>query len=65
MNNTRRENGTMADPPIFTVPAYGFVMALYIDWLGQTPTRERFPLTRVENTQGNADQASVARRIDR
>ena len=34
MNNTRRENGTMAGPLIFTVPAYGFVMALYLDWLG-------------------------------
>jgi hypothetical protein len=38
MNNTHRENGTMAGPLIFTVPAYGFVMALYLDWLGQTPT---------------------------
>jgi hypothetical protein len=28
----------MAGPLIFTVPAYGFVMALYLDWLGQTPT---------------------------
>src|SRR5215831_17987249 len=28
MNNTDRENGTMAGPPIFTVPAYGFVMPL-------------------------------------
>jgi len=34
MNNTPRENGTMAGPLIFTVPAYGFVMALYLDWLG-------------------------------
>jgi hypothetical protein len=34
MNNTHPENGTMADPLIFTVPAYGFVMALYLDWLG-------------------------------
>jgi hypothetical protein len=28
MNNTHRENGVMAGPLIFTVPAYGFVMAL-------------------------------------
>jgi hypothetical protein len=35
MNNTHRENGTMAGPLIFTVPAYGFVMALYLDWLGR------------------------------
>ena len=41
MNNTHRENGTMAGPLIFTVPAYGFVMALYLDCLGRTPTRER------------------------
>src|SRR3974377_586722 len=40
MNNTHRENGTMAGPLIFTVPAYGFVMALYLDCLGRTPTRE-------------------------
>ena len=36
MNNTDRENGTMAGPLIFTVPAYGFVMALYLDWLGRS-----------------------------
>jgi hypothetical protein len=51
MNNTPRENGTMADPLIFTVPAYGFVMALYLDGLGRTPTQERFPLTCVERTR--------------
>ena len=42
MNNTHRENGTMAGPLIFTVPAYGFVMALYLESLGRTPTREGF-----------------------
>jgi DNA-binding transcriptional LysR family regulator len=26
-------NGAPRDPLIFTVPAYGFVMALYLDWL--------------------------------
>jgi len=35
MNNTHRENGTMAGPLIFTVPAYGFVMALYLGCLGR------------------------------
>src|SRR6516225_161551 len=45
MNNAHRENRTMAGPLIFTVPAYGFVMALYLDSLGRTPTQERFPLT--------------------
>ena len=33
MNDTHRENGTMAGPLIFTVTAYGFVMALYLDSL--------------------------------
>jgi hypothetical protein len=28
-----------------------FVMALYLDCLGRTPTRERFPLTCVERTR--------------
>src|SRR5262249_4558571 len=35
MNTTHRENGTMAGPLIFIVPAYGFVMALYLDCLGR------------------------------
>jgi hypothetical protein len=51
MNDTDRENGTMAGPLIFTVPAYGFVMALYLDWLGRKPIRERLPLTGVERTR--------------
>ena len=51
MNNTHRENETMAGPLISTVPAYGFVMALYLDWLARTPTWERFPLTGVEHTR--------------
>ena len=50
MNNIHRENGTMAGPLIFTVPAYGFVMALYLDCLGRTPTRERLPITYVEQS---------------
>ena len=51
MNNTDRENGTMAGPLIFTVPAYGVVMALYLDCLRRTPTRERLPITGVERTR--------------
>ena len=43
----------MAGPLIFTVPAYGFVMALYLDCLGRAPTRERFPLTCVERQRIN------------
>ena len=34
MNNKDQENGARTGPLIFTVPAYGFVMALYLDWLG-------------------------------
>jgi hypothetical protein len=33
MNNKHQENGARIDRVIFTVPAYGFVMALYLDWL--------------------------------
>jgi hypothetical protein len=36
MNNKHQENGALTGPLIFTVPAYGFVMALYVDWLGQS-----------------------------
>ena len=36
MNNEHQENGAPRGPLIFTVPAYGFVMALYLDWLGRS-----------------------------
>ena len=36
MNNKNQENRVLTGPLIFTVPAYGFVMALYIDWLGRS-----------------------------
>ena len=39
MNNKNQRNGALTGPLIFTVPAYGFVMALYVDWLGRS-TRE-------------------------
>ena len=42
MNNKNQENGVLTGPLIFTVPAYGFVMALYLDWLGR-PSRAAFP----------------------
>jgi hypothetical protein len=45
MNTKEEENVAQERPLIFTVPAYGFVMALYLDWLRRTPTRERSPLT--------------------
>ena len=34
MNYQHQENGARTGPLIFSVPAYGFVMALYLDWLG-------------------------------
>ena len=41
MNNKDQENGALRGPLIFTVPAYGFVMALYLDWLCR-PNRAAF-----------------------
>ena len=41
MNNKHQENEALTGPLIFTVPAYGFVMALYVDWLGRS-TLEAF-----------------------
>jgi hypothetical protein len=35
MNDRDQETEVWRSPLIFTVPAYGFVMALYLDWLGQ------------------------------
>jgi hypothetical protein len=42
MNYKHQENGALIGPLIFTVPAYGFVMALYPDWLGRS-NRVAFP----------------------
>jgi hypothetical protein len=36
MNSKDEENGALEGPLIFTVPTYGFVMALYLDWLGRS-----------------------------
>jgi len=36
MNNKHQEDGAARGPLIFTVPAYGFVMGLYLDWLGRS-----------------------------
>jgi hypothetical protein len=36
MNNRDQENSALRGPLIFTVPSYGFVMALYLDWLGRS-----------------------------
>jgi hypothetical protein len=46
MNTKDEENVALGGPLIFTVPAYGFVMALYLDWLGRSyrgaPSAEAF-----------------------
>ena len=36
MNDRDQETKTWRSPLIFTVPAYGFVMALYLDSLGRS-----------------------------
>ena len=36
MNAKDQENGALRGPLIFTVPAYGFVIALYLDWRGRS-----------------------------
>ena len=36
MNKENQENNVCRGPLIFTIPAYGFVMALYLDWLGRS-----------------------------
>jgi hypothetical protein len=41
LNYKHQENGALTGPLIFTVPAYGFVMALFIDWLSRS-NREVF-----------------------
>ena len=46
MNDTHQEDEVLAGGPLFfTVPAYGFVMALYLDSLGRRPTGKVFPPT--------------------
>jgi len=36
LNYKHQEDGALTGPLIFTAPAYGFVMALYLDWLGRS-----------------------------
>jgi hypothetical protein len=45
MGDTHQENEVTAGPQIVAIPAYGFAMALYLDWLGRSPTRQAFPPT--------------------
>jgi hypothetical protein len=45
MNDKDQENGALRGPLIFTVPACGFVMALYLDWLGRSNRRAFFAKT--------------------
>jgi len=49
----------MAGPLIFTVPANGFVMALYLDWLRRTPIRERFSV----NMRGTHKETQIRFRV--
>ena len=62
MNDRDQETKTWRSPLIFTVPAYGFVMALYLDWLRQssqavsTKTRRWLSDNSTENEKAFADK---------
>jgi len=64
MNTKDEENGAPGSPLIFTVPAYGFVMALYLDWVGQSylgalppkPLRKRLIQARTAIKTAEAEQ---------
>jgi hypothetical protein len=63
MNNKDQENGEQTGPLIFTVPAYGFVMALYLDWLGRSDRAGRFcQNARVELSANSAKNCARFRR---
>jgi hypothetical protein len=51
MNNKDEENGALGNRLIFTVPVYGFVMALYLDCLGWSNARPFPGKTLPENGQ--------------
>ena len=42
MNDKDQENGALRGPLVFTVPAYGFVMALYIALLPHLPSERNY-----------------------
>jgi hypothetical protein len=51
MNDTHQEDEVLAGPLIFTVPAYGFVMALYLDCLAWSNARPFLGKTLPEDDQ--------------
>jgi hypothetical protein len=51
LNAATKTLAQYAGPSIFTVPAYGFVMALYLDWLRRTVTEQRKFFTLFVNSE--------------
>ena len=51
MNNKHQDNGPWTGLLIFTVPAYGFVTALYLDWLNGTNQAASSAKTFVEKVE--------------
>jgi hypothetical protein len=58
--NDNKETQTWRSPLIFTVPAYGFVMALYLDSLGQSNQAVSAKTRRLlsDNSTENAERLS-------
>ena len=63
MNDRDQEIKAWRSPLIFTVPAYGFVMALYLDWLGQSSQAVSAKTGRClsDNSSENAERLSRVR----
>jgi hypothetical protein len=61
MNYKHQENGALIGPLIFTVPAYGFVMALYPDWLGRS-NRVAFPAKPLHKRLNRSNPRDSSRR---
>jgi hypothetical protein len=55
MNDRDQENEIWRGPLIFTVPAYGFVTALYLDWLGQSSRGRLCQNPPSERSDGSAE----------
>jgi hypothetical protein len=60
MNDRDQETKTWRSSLIFTVPAYGFVMALYLDSLGQSnqAVSEKHARLLSDNSTENAERLS-------
>ena len=65
MNDEYSKNGTLTGPLIFTVPAYGFVMALYLDWLRPVPSGSSFRQNVCRNSGAPGARSKVSNPIDR